>query len=103
MSGEERLRLLPWAGSDGRRCYLSTDEDGSGYVSQLADEVEVVQLAMGARLAERSEAVLGRRGNAASPLRPGELRVLAYGLVEALRDAIRIAESRGERAARHDQ
>ncbi|MBZ4014180.1 hypothetical protein CCS38_00015 [Streptomyces purpurogeneiscleroticus] len=98
MSEAERLRLLPWAGVDGRRCYLSAEADGSGYVSQLADEVEAVQLAMGARLAERTEAVLGRRGSGnASPLRPGELTVLAYGLVEALRDALRIAESRAAR------
>ncbi|WP_052866441.1 hypothetical protein [Streptomyces niger] len=99
MSEPERLRLLPWAGSDGRRCYLSTDADGSGYVARLADEVEAVQLAMGARLVERASEVLGASGRERRA-RPNELRCLAYGLVEALRDALRVAESRGGRGDR---
>ncbi|MFI8995728.1 hypothetical protein [Streptomyces sp. NPDC053542] len=96
MSEVERLRLLPWVGVDGRRCYLSTDADGSGYVARLADEVEAVQLALGARLVERASEVLGVQGRGVRA-RPNELRCLAYGLVEALRDALRIAESRAAR------
>ncbi|MGI5469929.1 hypothetical protein [Streptomyces sp. CA-132043] len=99
MSGPERLRLLPWAGSDGRRCYLSTDADGGGYVARLADEVEAVQLAMGARMVERAGEVLGAMGQARRA-RPNEVRCVAYGLVEALRDALRIAESRAGRMHR---
>lgn len=96
MSGEIRLRLLPWAGAEGQRCYLSEDAGGSGYVARLADEMEALQLAMGARLVERATDVLGEGGRERRA-RPNELRCLAYGLVEALRDALRIAESRAAR------
>ncbi|GAA2270882.1 hypothetical protein GCM10010145_01690 [Streptomyces ruber] len=60
-------RLLPWTGSDGRSCYLITDDHG-GPVSRLADDTEAIQLDMGARLLTHAD---------------------------ALRDALRIAESRG--------
>ncbi|MDT0380685.1 hypothetical protein RM572_18185 [Streptomyces sp. DSM 42041] len=38
-------RLLPWATEGGHPCYLSTD--GQGYLANLADNIEAIQLGMG--------------------------------------------------------
>lgn len=38
MSGTGQLRLLPWAGPEGKPCYLAGD--GPGYLSRLADNME---------------------------------------------------------------
>ena len=87
-----RPRLLPWPGTEGKRCYLVADEDGDGPVSRLADEMEGVQLTAGAEL-------LGHVGVMLDDQRVGvrELRFLVKCLCEALRDALRVAESRGGR------
>jgi hypothetical protein len=84
--------LLPWSGTEGKSCYLITDDDG-GPVSRLADATESVQLGMGAELLAHARELL--------PDTPrGELRFLAERLTEALRDALRVAESRGQRLSR---
>ena len=85
-------RLLPWTGQEDKPCYLITDEHG-GPVSRLADTTESVQLGMGAELLAHARELL--------PDTPrGELRFLAERLTEALQDALRVAESRGQRLNR---
>ncbi|GAA2304823.1 hypothetical protein OG879_23985 [Streptomyces caniferus] len=90
------LRLLPWPGPAGQRSYLSTD-DGDSPLAQLADEMEEVQLQMGAELLDHAAKLLeDQKANAV------ELRFLSARLCEALRDALRVAESRGERLPEPD-
>ncbi|MFI5524245.1 hypothetical protein [Streptomyces platensis] len=85
-------RLLPWTTPDGNPCYLSTD--GRGYLSTLADSIETVQLSMGEELLEHAREVLAP---GARSLSATEYRWLASRLAEALTDALRVAESRGQR------
>ncbi|MET7934415.1 hypothetical protein [Streptomyces sp. NPDC005322] len=87
-------RLLPWSGAAGKPCYLVSDEDGTGPIGRLADELEAVQLRMGAQLLGHARDLLGN-----DKAEAGELRYLCNRLVEALRDALRVAESRGRRMA----
>ncbi|MDX2915832.1 MULTISPECIES: hypothetical protein [Streptomyces] len=88
MGGE--VRLLPWVGDGGKDCFLVTDGEG-GAVSRLADVAEGVQLGMGRELlAHAGEMLEGEPPG-------GELRFLAERLSEALADALRVAESRGQR------
>ncbi|MBZ6290567.1 hypothetical protein KVH30_32665 [Streptomyces olivaceus] len=89
MTPRNELRLLPWSGPDGNPCYLSTDDSG-GYMSRLADNIEAVQLGMAADLVEQVAAVLGDRDAGSEDLR----RMLAE-LTGALRDVLRVANSRG--------
>ncbi|QLH23814.1 hypothetical protein HYQ63_26960 [Streptomyces sp. Rer75] len=91
-------RLLPWNGPAGKPCYLVPSEDGKGYLSRLADEMEAVQLRMGTGLLGHADALLGNPKAEA-----GELRFLANRLVEALRDALRVADSRGRRIPLPDE
>ncbi|MFI0777746.1 hypothetical protein [Streptomyces sp. NPDC021212] len=91
-------RLLPWNGTAGQPCYLVTDEDGKGYLSQLADEMEAVQLRMGAELLDHARALLGNPKVGA-----GELRFFRIVWVEALHDALRVADSRGRRLPAPDE
>ncbi|MFF3765081.1 hypothetical protein ACFYYR_13475 [Streptomyces sp. NPDC001922] len=88
---ESRFRLLPWTSPDGRPCYLSADNPRSR-LSRLADDVEAAQLSSGAQVLGGAEAVL------ADP-RAGvrELRFTTARLTESLRDALRVADSRGGR------
>jgi hypothetical protein len=79
--GAESPRLLPWAGSEGKPCYLITDGDG-GPLSRLADATESIQLGMGTELLAHARDMLPQ-----TP--PGELRFLAERLTEALQDALR--------------
>ncbi|MEU9285837.1 hypothetical protein AB0D57_14200 [Streptomyces sp. NPDC048275] len=85
-------RLLPWSTVGGNPCYLSTD--GQGYLANLADNIEAVQLGMG-------EDLLGYARDAMAPdaktLSATEYRWLARRLSEALSDALRVADSRGQR------
>ncbi|GAA3372365.1 hypothetical protein GCM10020367_27000 [Streptomyces sannanensis] len=90
MDPVQRARLLPWTGPEGRPCYLLTD--GTGQLSRVADRIEAVQLGMGGDLLAHALALL-----AEGELAVEELRVLAGHLTEALRDVLRIAESRGAR------
>jgi hypothetical protein len=90
MDGIRGARLLPWAGPDGRRCYLVTD--GTGRLSRMADDIEAVQLGMAAELLGHAADMLAdRRATSA------QLRYLVQRMSEALTDVHRIAESRGAR------
>ncbi|KUO20533.1 hypothetical protein [Streptomyces dysideae] len=82
-------RLLPWSGPEGKPCYLLTDDSGGGYLSRLADNIESVQLGMGSELLGHAQELLDDPKAGA-----GELRFLSARLTEALRDAVRVAESR---------
>ncbi|RNG27791.1 hypothetical protein [Streptomyces botrytidirepellens] len=93
---EPPLRLLPWTTPDGKPCYLSSG-DADSRMNRRADEVEALQLDMGTELLAHARALLGAR-----TAHDGELRYLAQRLTEALRDALRIAESRGDRLAPAD-
>ncbi|MGW2472940.1 hypothetical protein [Streptomyces sp. NPDC001665] len=83
-------RLLPWTRPDGGPCYLRTD--GHGYVSRVADEMEAVQLSMGAEVLDCAKPIIAAAGSTV-----GELRFAAARLAECLTDALRISESRGIR------
>lgn len=86
------MRLLPWAGADGKPCYLVSD--GTGPVSRLADTVESVQLAMADDLLGHAADMLADRRAT-----PAQLRFLVARMGEALTDVRRIAESRGARVS----
>ncbi|MFF8900121.1 hypothetical protein ACF082_21915 [Streptomyces lydicus] len=86
----DNLRLLPWSSPDGKPCYLAGD--GNGYVSRLADDMEVAQLSLAAELIEEARPVLIRR-----TWSPAELHGLASELTAALVKVHRVAESRGAR------
>ncbi|MFG2529332.1 hypothetical protein [Streptomyces sp. NPDC048516] len=86
------MRLLPWSGPDGKRCYLSSDE-GGGYLSELADDMGEAQLGTGEELLRHTAELLSGPAEATA----GELRFCVHRPCEALRDALRIAESRGGR------
>ncbi|MEU1668329.1 hypothetical protein ABZ547_33060 [Streptomyces sparsogenes] len=90
------LRLLPWSGPEGKPCFLAPDGNRSE-LSRRADEVEALQLAMGAELLRHARVLLGHRKAGAQ-----ELRFLAERLCEALRDVLRVAESRGRRLSVHE-
>ncbi|MFE5594777.1 hypothetical protein [Streptomyces sp. NPDC056549] len=53
MTAHSELRLLPWAGPDGKPCYLSTDDDSS-HLSRLADTTESIQLGLASDLVTRA-------------------------------------------------
>lgn len=90
-----RPRLLPWPGDAGKRCCLVTDDDGNSRLSRLADEIEAVQLKAGAELLGHTSEMLSDHKVSAR-----ELRFLVKCLSGALRDASRVAESRGGRLPR---
>ncbi|WP_370466542.1 hypothetical protein [Streptacidiphilus sp. PB12-B1b] len=77
---------------DGHPCYLSTD--GRGYLATLADGIEEVQLTMGQELLDHARSVLVPGARALTDV---EYRWLACRLTEALTDALRVADSRGQR------
>ncbi|MGX5213858.1 hypothetical protein ACWKT3_35070 [Streptomyces violaceus] len=81
---------MPWSSPEGKSSYLITDDRG-GRVSRLADVAETTQLAMGTQLLAHADEMLA---NATE----WELRFLAERLTEALRDILRVAESRGQRS-----
>ncbi|GAA3825357.1 hypothetical protein GCM10022403_068450 [Streptomyces coacervatus] len=83
-------RLLPWAGAAGQPCYLVGD--GTGYVSRVADSVEILQLRMAGELLDHAADMLADRKATSA-----QLHFLASRMAEALRDVHRIAESRGGR------
>lgn len=86
-------RLLPWVGPEGKPCFLAASGSG-GYLSNIADNMESVQLGLAAELLKESRKILdGRKWTA------GELHLLAVQLTEALTDVHRVAESRGARLA----
>ncbi|MFF4930996.1 hypothetical protein ACFY2H_19130 [Streptomyces griseofuscus] len=90
-------RLLPWETETGNPCFLSTD-GGSSTLAKLADEMEAVQLSMGVDVLKEASRVL------ADPLSPNaEVRYAGVRLAECLRDALRVAESRGMRLPTSDK
>ena len=91
MTAHNELRLLPWSGSEGKPCFLSTD-DTSGHLSRLADNTEALQLGLASELLEHALEILGDDAQV-----PADLRILAEKLTGALRDALRVASSRGRR------
>lgn len=87
-----RSRLLPWSGQDGQPAYLVTDGGADSHLWRLADEMEAVQLRMGAEMVQHARALVGDR-----TADTRQLRFVATRLTEALIDALRVAESRGLR------
>ncbi|QKV97768.1 hypothetical protein HUT19_23340 [Streptomyces sp. NA02950] len=84
-------RLLPWTDANGKSCYLISDRPHS-LLGERADTVESLQLSMGADIIGHAcEMLEDRRASV------DELRFLALCLYEALRDALRIAQSHIER------
>ncbi|MEU7435095.1 hypothetical protein AB0B07_30315 [Streptomyces sioyaensis] len=69
-------------------------DQGNSYISRLADEMEEVQLDMGGELLGHAAGMF--EDPKTNPL---EFRFLSARLCEALRDARRVAESRGGRLA----
>ncbi|WP_413085081.1 hypothetical protein [Streptomyces caniferus] len=84
-------RLLPWTGQDGKPCYLLTDRDDSP-LSVHADQVEALQLRMGAGLLEHARVLIDDPA-----VDSRQLRFLSAQLTAALRDVLRVAQSRGAR------
>ncbi|MEU2422906.1 hypothetical protein ABZ619_18110 [Streptomyces sp. NPDC007851] len=85
-------RLLPWPTLEGKPCYLVTDNNGGGFLSRLADDLEAAQLVTGTDVLGRARQVLS------DPMSPyAEIRYAGIRLAECLTDALRIAESRGMR------
>ncbi|WP_330330404.1 hypothetical protein OHS33_12150 [Streptomyces sp. NBC_00536] len=91
MTSRDELRLLPWSGPDDKPCFLSAGANDS-YLSRLADNTEALQLDRGLDLLDQALDLL-----ADEKADPDELRFLATDLTEALRDAVRVAASRGHR------
>ncbi|MFE7546817.1 hypothetical protein [Streptomyces gardneri] len=91
MTRRNELRLLPWSGPDGKPCFLSADDAG-GVLTRLADDTEAAQLGVGQELLEHTMGVL-----ADEEAETQELRLLTQDLAAALRDALRVAVSRGHR------
>ncbi|MDN3271998.1 hypothetical protein [Streptomyces sp. MA15] len=86
------MRLLPWAGPDGRpRCLVT---DGNGCLPRLAGTVEQVRLATAGDLLGRAADLLGDRRATAD-----QLRFLLARPHASLTDVRRIAGSRGARPA----
>ncbi|WP_316959752.1 hypothetical protein [Streptomyces sp. TRM68367] len=77
-------------GPEGNPCYLAGD--GVGYLSRLADNMEVTQLGLAGELLQEAQRVLDKR-----QWTPGELHLLTVQLTEALGNVHRIAVSRGAR------
>ncbi|MFC7305312.1 hypothetical protein ACFQVC_13895 [Streptomyces monticola] len=91
MTSGSVARLLPWVSPEGKPCYLVSD-DGTGYLSRFADEVEATQLDMADELIDHAADML-----ADLTATPEQLRYLVARMVESLRDVSRVAESRGDR------
>lgn len=91
MTAHNGLRLLPWITPDGNPCYLNTDNVNS-HLSRLADRLEGEQLGLASDLMDLASDVLN-----AEDADPEELHLLATNLGGALRDVLRVAESRGNR------
>ncbi|AJP02774.1 hypothetical protein TU94_16125 [Streptomyces cyaneogriseus subsp. noncyanogenus] len=87
-----RPRLLPWS-EDGKPVYLDTDDPDS-MLSRLADEMEEAQLSLGHEVLAAARQMVGDPDASRT-----ELRFTAARLAECLFDALRVADSRGERLA----
>ncbi|WP_326808333.1 hypothetical protein OHB04_24780 [Streptomyces sp. NBC_01775] len=87
------LRLLPWSTPEGKPCYLSADPDGDGLISELADQLEERQLDEATELLLVARSALTQRPDNSVV----QVHTFAVRLCAALRDAVRVAESRGGR------
>lgn len=85
------MRLLPWAGPQGKPCYLSTDRPDS-LMSRIADDIEAAQMRRGAEVVREAQAVLD--DPAAGAL---SLRLELQRTTESLTDVLRVALARGGR------
>ncbi|MFF8470187.1 hypothetical protein YW3DRAFT_04639 [Streptomyces sp. MnatMP-M77] len=83
-------RLLPWAGTEGRPCYVIGD--GHGKVSREADKVEAMQLGMAYELLDHADDMVADDTSTTV-----QLRHVAAALTYSLRDVHRVARSRGLR------
>jgi hypothetical protein len=88
---DEGMRLLPWAGPEGKPCYLSTDRPDS-LMSRIADDIEAAQVRRGAEVVREAQAVLG--DPVAGAL---SLRLELQRTTESLTDVLRVADARGRR------
>ncbi|MEU5341286.1 hypothetical protein AB0H18_10700 [Streptomyces sp. NPDC020766] len=87
-----RFRLLPWGGPEGKTAHLVTD--GSATVlALLADSIESQQLESAAEVLKLSRAMI----DAEEQPTADELIYVTRRLAECLADALRVAESRGQR------
>ncbi|MBQ0849330.1 hypothetical protein J8N05_14065 [Streptomyces sp. BH-SS-21] len=91
MTEKSELRLLPWAGPEGKPCYLSTS-DADGFMSRLADRIETDQLDMASELLKYALQVLDHQAGDFDGL-----PLLVAQLAGALEDVLRVAASRGSR------
>ncbi|PNG98560.1 hypothetical protein SMF913_14585 [Streptomyces malaysiensis] len=91
MTAQNKRRLLPWTGPEGKPCYLDTN-GWEGFMSRLADHIEAEQLGMASELL--GQALQVRDDETADLEKP---RLLAAQLAGALRDVLRVATSRGHR------
>ncbi|EXU65037.1 hypothetical protein Z951_27535 [Streptomyces sp. PRh5] len=96
MTAQNKLRLLPWTGPEGKPCYLDTD-DREGFMSRLADHIEAEQLGMASELLREAVPVLD---DETADLE--KLRFVAEQLAGALLDVLRVATSRGSRLSTTD-
>jgi len=96
MSDREPARLLPWQSEEGKPCFLAPGSEG-GLLWRLADEMEAVQLTMGAEVLDHARKILSDPKASAT-----ELRYVGARLSECLSDALRVAESRGARLSMTD-
>jgi hypothetical protein len=90
------LRRLPWNGPEGRPAYLPDDGSG-GFLARLADAAEETQLATGGQVLLLARRMLQEE---AERLTVDELSYVTRRLSECLADALRVAESRGDRLNR---
>ncbi|MFC5723567.1 hypothetical protein ACFP1Z_25735 [Streptomyces gamaensis] len=91
MTDADSPRLLPWSGPGGAPCYLNT-RDSDGLSDRVADSAEEDQLDRASGLLAHTEELLARDGS-----EPDEMHYLVRPLVNALRDVLRVAVSRGAR------
>ncbi|MDT3398132.1 hypothetical protein RKE29_16030 [Streptomyces sp. B1866] len=86
-------RLLPWSGPEGEARFLvASSSAGARGIGRAADEMEALQMQMGAQWCGYARAVL------ADPRATREeVRYVTERLVGALRDVLRVADSRGRR------
>ncbi|MFE1962650.1 hypothetical protein [Streptomyces sp. NPDC059479] len=85
------MRLLPWTTASGAPCYLSAAGPGSR-MSRMADDVEEELLISAEWLLDDIEPLL-----TAPPADVQELIRLSASLAVALRNTLRVADSRGAR------
>ncbi|WP_127355945.1 hypothetical protein [Actinacidiphila soli] len=87
-----RLRRLPFNDPEGKPAFLATDNP-DGFLSRLDDSAEAQQLQTGVAVLSLARDML----NSPECMSADEMFFVTRRLAECLADALRIAESRGER------